>query len=368
MSLMTTQWIRTPSSHAARTDVGRARDHNEDRYLARPPLFVVADGLGGHSAGEVAAQMLVDRLSQLPETSTGEDLVGAIQAADREIRAASQADAASQGMSTTCVALFLRDGHAQVSHVGDSRAYRLRSGVLGRLTDDHSVVGELVRTGIISAADAEIDDRRHMLTQALGSERAASVTTTTIEVQPGDRFMLCSDGLSGQVTERAIEAVMVEHGDPGLAADELVRRANASGGVDNVTVIIVDAQVSVEASPHGSPLPPRNERDPTSAREVRARSGRRRRSLIMAAALVLIAAVGLLAVAGKWILPSGTSDGSPGPTATTSGSPSGSPLPGSGSPAGASPISPSDDVAPPPASVPPATDSVGQKPETSAGS
>ena len=124
--------------HAARTDVGRTRDHNEDRVLVRPPLYVVADGLGGHSAGEVAAQMLVDGLARLDAAATGSDLVAAIETADREIRVAAGSGSGRRGMGTTCVALLLADGAAQVSHVGDSRAYRLRAGHLERLTEDHT--------------------------------------------------------------------------------------------------------------------------------------------------------------------------------------------------------------------------------------
>jgi serine/threonine protein phosphatase PrpC len=308
---MTTQWIPSSASHAARTDVGVARDHNEDRYLEQPPLFVVADGLGGHSAGEVAAQMLVDRLALLPGDITGAQLIGAIESADRQIYDASTKDVGRLGMSTTCVALLLGDRSAQVSHVGDSRAYRLRGGSLARLTEDHSVVGELVRSGIMTEVDAELDDRRHMLTQALGSERRATVTSSPIAVEVGDRYLLCSDGLSSQVPDVAIEAVLVEHGDPGLAADELVRRANAAGGNDNVTVIVVDAQVSTwPAAAVGSPV------GAPTATPPAGRAAARRSTLLAA---VLIVVVFAIAVGAAFIA---TRSMSPGASPSTTSAPS----------------------------------------------
>jgi len=276
--------MTTPSlsaQHAARTDVGRARDHNEDRFLVRPPLYVVADGLGGHSAGEVAAQMLVDRLARLDAAATGADLVAAIEAADGEIREAGNTGSARRGMSTTCVALQLADS-AQVSHVGDSRAYRFRTGRLERLTEDHSVVAELVRAGVLSDARAATDDRRHLLTQALGSEPRAAVTTTELSAEAGDRYLLCSDGLSGQVTDTAIEGILGEFADPGAAADELVRRANLAGGVDNVTVVVVD--VSAPGTPTVN-----------AVSEAGASAAALGRAPGVAAAILLVLAVALLA-------------------------------------------------------------------------
>jgi protein phosphatase len=257
--------------HAARTDVGRARDHNEDRVLVRPPLYVVADGLGGHSAGEVAAQMLVDRLARLDVAATGADLVAAIEAADVEIREAASAGSGRRGMSTTCVALLLAGDAADVAHVGDSRAYRLRSGRLERLTEDHSVVAELVQAGILTEARAATDDRRHLLTQALGSEPPARVTTTGLSVEAGDRYLLCSDGLSGQVADAAIASLLGEIADPGAAADELVRQANRAGGFDNVSVVIVDVTAAGTPAAEEAPepvSPPTTDRAPGVAAAI----------------------------------------------------------------------------------------------------
>ena len=320
--------------HAARTDVGRARDHNEDRVLARPPLYVVADGLGGHSAGEVAAQMLVDRLARLHASATGADLVAAIEAADAEIREAASTGSGRHGMSTTCVALLLGDD-ARVSHVGDSRAYRLRSGRLERLTEDHSVVAELVRAGIITEAQAGTDDRRHLLTQALGSEPQAAVTTTDLSVEAGDRYLLCSDGLSGQVSDAAIESLLGEIRDPDAAADELVRRANRAGGVDNVSVVVVDVSAAetpaVEEARKSGPSPPSRGRAPG-----------------VASAILLVLAVALLAgaILAAVVSPQPVSPSFPAPSASPSSSTNPSVTPSSGSSAVVSPPANAPSVAP----------------------
>lgn len=300
---MTTERFASAASHAARTDVGVLRDHNEDRFLVRPPLFVVADGLGGQAAGEVAAQLLVDQLATLSEAPTGSELIRGIEAADRAISAAAAAHSDRRGMSTTCVALLFAGGQVQVAHVGDSRAYRLRAGVLTRLTEDHSVVAELVRGGLIDEAQAEVDDRRHILTQALGSDHRISVSSTSVALEAGDRFLLCSDGLSAQVAESEIEAVLRDQGDVGLAADELVRRANAAGGVDNVTVIVTDA---IFAEQHVRPAAAQHIDVP------------RRRGVLVAVGVAGLAVVGLLGVvvAGMSPTPSPSSTSTPsvGPT------------------------------------------------------
>jgi protein phosphatase len=229
--------------------------------------------------------MLVDRLSLLEPAATGDDLVAAIEAADSEIREAASTGSGRHGMSTTCVALLLAD-NAQVSHVGDSRAYRLRSGRLERLTEDHSVVAELVRAGVITEAQADVDARRHLLTRALGSEPRAAVTTTALSIDAGDRYLLCSDGLSGQVSDAAIDRILGEIADPGAAADELVRRANLAGGVDNVTVVVVDVIAPRTAA---ATLPAEDEPEPTSPPATPGRAPG------VAAAILLVLAVALLA-------------------------------------------------------------------------
>jgi protein phosphatase len=245
---MTTLSMPIPATHAARSDVGHQRTINEDRYLAAPPLFAVADGLGGRNAGETAAQILVDELPGSVGRATGPDvLVTACERINRRIAEAADADPELRGMSTTCVVLQFADGLAHIAHVGDSRAYLLRQQSLTRLTDDHTVVGELVRSGNLTPEQADQHDRRHVLTQALGAVDRVDVATTSVRVEPGDRFLLCSDGLSAQVRDERIAQALVENGASGVAADELVALANAAGGVDNVTVIVVDADASLVA-------------------------------------------------------------------------------------------------------------------------
>ncbi|MBA2381812.1 MAG: serine/threonine-protein phosphatase [Chloroflexi bacterium] len=308
---MTIEWSPSTASHAARTDVGVVRDHNEDRFLARPPLFMVADGLGGQAAGEIAAELLVDTLQRLPAEPTATELIAAIESANRAIRDAAAAGEALRGMSTTCVAILMLDVAAEVVHVGDSRAYRLRAGRLERLTEDHSVVAELVRGGIIDASEAETDDRRHILTQALGSANRIAISASTIDVQAGDRFLLCSDGLSGQVDDRDIEAVMRGDGDPGVAADELVRRSNAAGGHDNVTVIVVDAQMSIA---------PRVRDQRSVHRPIR---GQRTSVAVALLAAFLLAAVVGLALGNGWFSTSRTA--APGASVQPAASPTAAP-------------------------------------------
>jgi PPM family protein phosphatase len=286
---MTTRLMSLQAGHAARSDTGRQREHNEDRYLARPPLFAVADGLGGRNAGEVAAQIAVDHLeAELGERRNAAGLRRALEALNTRIADAAGSGSELRGMSTTCVVLLLHDGQADVAHVGDSRAYLLRSGSLQRLTEDHTMVAELVRSGNLAATDAELDNRRHVLTQALGAVDQVQVATRTLDVQHGDRFLLCSDGLSGQVGDEEIRTVLVANGDPGLAADELVRRANAAGGIDNVTVVIVD--------PGGGASGLDDTRRYVADGGVRRRASSRRSWVLLATLAVLVIVVGALAM------------------------------------------------------------------------
>jgi serine/threonine protein phosphatase PrpC len=238
---MTTRLLAMSPGYAARSDVGRQRSQNEDRFLAAPPVFVVADGLGGQEAGEVAATIVVDLIERAIAQGEATRLDVLMEAANDAIRDAARSPERA-GMATTCTALRLGDGLADIAHIGDSRAYRLRAGRLEQLTSDHTLVAEMVREGIVGEGDAELDDRRHVLTQALGSDRSVRIDVLRVNVQAGDRFLLCSDGLSGQLADRDIAAILTRHGDPGVAADQLVKGANAAGGVDNVTVIVVDAE------------------------------------------------------------------------------------------------------------------------------
>jgi serine/threonine protein phosphatase PrpC len=253
---MTTRPLAMSPGHAARSDVGRQRNQNEDRFLAIPPVFVVADGLGGQEAGEVAATIVVELIERALAQGDATRLDTLLETANGAIRDAARGPDRA-GMATTCTALRLGDGIAHIAHIGDSRAYRLRAGQLEQLTSDHTLVAQMVREGIVDEAEAEEDDRRHVLTQALGSNRTVRIDALQVDVQPGDRFLLCSDGLSGQVADREIASILTRDGDPGVAADRLVARANAAGGIDNVTVIVVDADAGTRGISAVPPAPAR---------------------------------------------------------------------------------------------------------------
>jgi protein phosphatase len=256
---MTTVSLPVQGTWAVETDPGRTREINEDRSLVRPPVFAVADGLGGRNAGEVAAQLAVASLADALGGRTGaRALVDAFQRVNEQIVGSAAASPSARGMSTTLAVLQLDGSRAHVAHVGDSRVYLLRRRRLERLTEDHTVVAQLVRAGTLTDAEAAVHERRHVLTQALGAVPMLDVTTTEVEVEPGDRFLLCTDGLSGQVDDGTIEAALVENGHPALAARRLVELANGAGGVDNVTVVVVDASelepARIELHPNPSPV------------------------------------------------------------------------------------------------------------------
>jgi len=229
---------------AARSDVGRIRAGNEDRYLARPPVFAVADGMGGHLAGEVASALAIDVLelaaSSEPDRTDSRTIVDALERSNAAILAEARRRPELEGMGTTCTVVVVSESEIHIGHVGDSRAYRFRSGRLEQLTQDHSLVATLVRDGVIGPDDAVTDGRRHVITRALGADDHVEVDVVASAVSPGDRLLLCSDGLSGQVPDEAIAAVLASEPDPGRAVDRLIGLANAAGGDDNVTVIVID--------------------------------------------------------------------------------------------------------------------------------
>src|SRR3954471_21820579 len=228
--------------YAARSDVGRVRAGNEDRFLARPPLFVVADGMGGHAAGEVAAQLAVDAFSALSEAPVAPVdaglLAGAILRADDAIRRRAAGDAAVDGMGTTCTAVAIEGTTAHLAHVGDSRAYLLRASHLTQLTEDHTLVRALVQDGVLTPEAAATDDRRHVILRALGVGDAASPDRLEVELRAGDRLLLCSDGLTGHLDGGRLAEILAG-GTPADAADRLVEFALEAGGEDNVTVVVV---------------------------------------------------------------------------------------------------------------------------------
>jgi PPM family protein phosphatase len=232
------------------SDVGRARSLNEDALVANAPVFAVADGMGGHAAGEVASQIAVEIIGGLADDAdvTGDVLVQMVQHANREIYSRSQSDATMRGMGTTIVGLSLiGPGGGATSrerlglvNVGDSRIYMVRDGEMSQVSNDHSYVSELVAAGEITAAQARMHPNRNIVTRVLGIEPEVDVDLWEVPAIPGDRYLLCSDGLVDEVSDPTIGDVLSGEPDPQKAADRLVRLANDHGGHDNITVIVVD--------------------------------------------------------------------------------------------------------------------------------
>lgn len=224
------------------TDTGRRRRRNEDAHVVRPPLFAVADGMGGAQAGELASKLAAEAMSAWTD-GTGEERVTAlIQEANRRVYERSSEDAAASGMGTTMTAaLVADDGRVAIGHVGDSRAYLLRDAQLDQLTEDHSLVAELVRTGKLSVEEAETHPQRSVITRALGTDPDVDVDTFSIQARPGDLFLLCSDGLTTMVADDEIlRTIEDRRSDLDAAAKSLVKKANKGGGEDNITVLFFE--------------------------------------------------------------------------------------------------------------------------------
>jgi PPM family protein phosphatase len=224
---------------AALTDVGRQRQSNEDSYLEREPVFAVADGMGGARAGEVASRMAVEAFESAGGSEGHEEqLRGVAREANRRIYEMAQSDSEHAGMGTTLTAAMVTGREVAVGHVGDSRLYRLRDGKLERLTEDHSLVEELVRQGRITPEEAETHPQRSIITRALGPEPDVDVETFTHTGRDGDVYLICSDGLSGMVPEEEMAAILSESLSLKEAAYRLVDAANQNGGKDNITVVL----------------------------------------------------------------------------------------------------------------------------------
>ncbi|MDQ6837808.1 MAG: Stp1/IreP family PP2C-type Ser/Thr phosphatase, partial [Actinomycetota bacterium] len=230
----------------AATDVGRVRQINEDRFLADEALFAVADGVGGHQAGEVASQTSVETLQRAYADGehTTQGLVAAAEAANQAVWQLAQGSREKRGMGTTLTALALvqEDGEEQLGliNVGDSRAYVFKQGELIQLTEDHSLVEELVRDGKLSPAEAQVHPQRSIITRALGMDPNVKVDSWPLTPYRGDRFLLCSDGLTNELSNERIASTLRQIADPQEAAHDLVRQARAAGGGDNITVVVVD--------------------------------------------------------------------------------------------------------------------------------
>ena len=228
---------------------GLVRQNNEDSYLVRRGLYAVCDGMGGARAGEVASEMACRALLALdPDSATPEDLREAIIEADRAIVDRSLEEEGLLGMGTTLTAALGGQGLLTLAHVGDSRAYLLRDGDLVQLTQDHSWVGEMVRRGELTPAQAAVHPHRSVITRVLGSGGEFEPDIVAVPVEEGDRLLLCSDGLTGMVSDQDVAGILQREDDPQTAAQSLVQAALAGGGEDNVTVVVVDIMPPAPAS------------------------------------------------------------------------------------------------------------------------
>jgi protein phosphatase len=246
---------------AGATDRGRVRQNNEDAFVADDGLglYAVADGVGGLESGEIASRIVIESLTNViaglhsgtdatppsglsrPGNRETSALRSAVSLANKRIFETVARDPAHGGMGTTVTALVMREGMACLAHVGDSRAYRMRDRALAQLTSDHSLVAEMVRAGTLTPKEARKSRHRGVITRAVGINSEIAVDVTTLPVRPGDRFLLCTDGLTDMVPDEEIAAVLAR-GAPDAAVEALIRKANERGGADNITAVVVDAE------------------------------------------------------------------------------------------------------------------------------
>ena len=227
-------------AYAAASDTGRKRRRNEDSYVIAPPLFAVADGMGGAQAGEIASKLAAVALEEtdLGALSGEERVTSLIQEANRRVYERSNEDPNASGMGTTITVALVEDSGVTIGHVGDSRAYRYRGSSIEQITEDHSLVNELMKSGKLSPEEAETHPQRSVITRALGTDPDVDVDSFIVEAQTGDVFLLCSDGLTTMVGDDGILAVLDKHHDDlDRATKSLVSAANRGGGEDNITVI-----------------------------------------------------------------------------------------------------------------------------------
>jgi serine/threonine protein phosphatase PrpC len=229
------------AEHFERTDTGRQRRGNEDAFYARAPLFAVADGMGGAQAGEVASHLAVEVLEQgLPDGggSVEERLRARVREANARIMESAQADDARAGMGTTLTVAYVGEDDLTVAHGGDSRLYRLRDAAFERLTDDHSLVEELVRQGKLTPEEADEHPQRSIITRALGAEEGVEADSTTWAGRDGDVYLICSDGLTSMIPEAHVAQILAEAPSLASAGRMLIDAANDAGGRDNITVVL----------------------------------------------------------------------------------------------------------------------------------
>jgi serine/threonine protein phosphatase PrpC len=307
--------LRVAEQYAG-TDTGRQRRANEDSLLARSPLFVVADGMGGAQAGEVASRIAVESFQPglASEREPERELAELARAANSRIHELSHSDAEHAGMGTTLTAVYVGEQEIAIAHVGDSRAYCLRDGELLRLTDDHSLVDELMRQGRLTPEEAVEHPQRSVITRALGPEGSVEVDTRSYRARRGDVYLLCSDGLTTMLSEDTIAAILLDNPHLRDAGEALIAAANDAGGRDNITVLLLrleevlpgqhalrEHDTIVSAPAVEAPAPPPRARAPLTPRAPAAAAPRPRaprRHLRRAGALLAsLAVVGVLAAA-----------------------------------------------------------------------
>jgi PPM family protein phosphatase len=236
---------------------GRKRRRNEDAWVCDPPLFAVADGMGGARGGEIASRVAATALGEDVDGDGEARVVALIQEANRQVYDRAHEDSDASGMGTTITVALFGDGIVSIGHVGDSRAYLIRDRKVDQLTEDHSLVAELVRTGRLSPEEAETHPQRSVITRALGTDPDVDVDSFSIEANPGDLFLICSDGLTSMVDDETIlDVVERNRGDFDAAAKELVAAANRSGGEDNITVVFFEVVTEgAQAPAQTKPMP-----------------------------------------------------------------------------------------------------------------
>jgi protein phosphatase len=263
------------------THTGRQRRHNEDNYYAAAPVFVIADGMGGAQAGEVASEMLVKAFKSglPPDGSPEEKLAAVISEANERIHESAHADRERAGMGTTVAAAYLADHEVSIAHVGDARAYLFRDGELTPLTRDHTLVQALIDQGRLTSEEAAVHPQRSIITRAVGPEPQVEVETQTFTVQSGDVVLLCSDGLTSMVDESEIAELLRESTSLKEAGRKLIDAANAAGGRDNITVILFrlgeDDEPVAAADERETTMvrPPAEDADPVKERPAKPQTG-----------------------------------------------------------------------------------------------